>query len=122
MHQNIEPPTLDIPTILQAFQILITPNSPKPQIESADIYISQCESNPTFPQTLLQIFSQCQPQQHQTKQQILIHLKNVIGRNWTAKRRTAVGGPITVGVKEEIRRDLVAVYRGNWDMYYREFN
>lgn len=68
----------------------------------------------------MSIFTQAQ--NIQTKRQILIHLKNVIKRNWTSKRRSGSTCIITGPIKEEIKAKLLEIYKQNWKAFYKDFN
>ena len=95
---NQSQPALNINDIVKAFQTLVNPMAQKELIRAADQYITHCEAFPEFALLLMSIFTQAH--NLQTKQQILIHLKNVIKRNWTAKRRTGSGCVMTAHIKE----------------------
>lgn len=71
--------------IAAAFEIIKNSSNTKELIKEADTYIRQCESNPELALVLMRMFEQSND--HSQKWQILIHLSNVVKRNWTTKRR-----------------------------------
>jgi pantothenate kinase-related protein Tda10 len=58
----------------------------------------------------------------QTKYQILILLKNIIMRNWVKKNNQNFIATINFKIKEEVREELIGIYRNSWKLYYKQFN
>ena len=57
-----------------------------------------------------------------TQWQALIHLNNVIKRNWTSKRRVHDSCSLNEKQKEQIKNSLIELYKKFWKGYYKEFN
>ena len=75
-----------------------------------------CESNEKFAETLMIIFDKVNNTQ---KWQILIHLNNVIRRNWMAQKRRSHDMGINESNKEIIKNGLLTLYKNHWEIYYK---
>lgn len=69
---------------------------------------------------LIMIFKEIKNEQ--TKYQILILLKNIIMRNWVKKNNQNFIATINFKIKEEVREELIGIYRNSWKLYYKQFN
>lgn len=81
-------------------------------ISQADKYLRDCEQNNHFCLALLQIFAACNDEK--AKLQILLHVKNVIKRNWnstSSSLRSSKGSLLTEEVKTKIKEQLLELYR-----------
>lgn len=83
--QSENPPELNTNNIVKAFQIISSGGEDHTLISQADDYLFSCEANPKFLIALIDIFSFLNDSRSQW--QILVHLKIVLKRNWSSKRR-----------------------------------
>ena len=111
---------LDPNTILQAFQVMTGDSQNREMIIQADNYLRECEQNKQFSLVLIDMFTKLQDDK--VKLQILLHVKNVIRRNWTSSMRNTKGSVLTEDIKIQIKEHLINIYREQWSKYYREFN
>lgn len=111
---------LEAHAIVQAFQVMATANQSRELVNKADQYLGRCEQNNKFSLVLMEIFTSSEDMN--MRLQVLVHLKNVIKRNWTSNMRMSKSSSLNEEIKGQVKEQLLLIYRDNWSKYYKEFN
>lgn len=76
--------------------------------------------NPNFALALMEGLQRVNDRR--TQWQILVHLKIVLKRNWSSKRRYYEGVRLNEEIKETIKMRLISMYEDCWQIFHKQFN
>jgi hypothetical protein len=55
------------------------------------------------------------------KSLVLTHIKNVIKRNWDARKKEHSIVVINLGMKEKVKEELLILYKNGWKLHFKIF-